>query len=122
MSDSVTLAKEVDQIYTFIKLGLDRDPQGLMAELDTRGQYLARSAEIVADAQILLDKKRGEVAEKHLGTEESWNIVKHVIEAQCSDEKKLYVLAERLNATLCHQMDGIRTLLSFAKEELRNSH
>ncbi len=119
--NAAELADEVDEIYSFIKLGLDRDPQGLTAELDTRGQYLARSAEIVADAQVILDKKRGEVAEKHVGTEESWNIIKHLIEAECSDEKRLYVLAERLNATLTHQCDSIRTLLSFAKEEMRQT-
>ena len=116
----VDLAKEVNEIYTSIKQPLDRTPQGLMQELDNRGQWLARSAEILADAQIILDSKRGEVAEQFVGTDESWNIVKHLIEAKCSDEKKLYLLVERLNATLSRQIDEIRTLLSYEKAQLFN--
>ena len=116
----MTLAEEVNELYTAIKEPLDRTPAGLMQELDNRGQWLARSAEILADAQILLDAKRGEVAESYFGTEESWNIIKHVIEAKCKDEKRLYLLAERLNATLSRQLDGIRSLLSYEKEQMRN--
>jgi hypothetical protein len=114
VTDSTNLAQEVSDIYEAIKAPLDRTPQGLMGELETRGQWLARSAEILADAQIILDAKRGEIAEAHVG----WNIIKHLIEAKCSDEKRLYILSDRLNATLVHQIDEIRTLLSFEKASL----
>lgn len=112
------IATEVNEIYEAIKAPLDRTPQGLMGELETRGQWLARSAELLADAQILLDAKRGKSAESYVGSDESWNIIKHLIEAECADEKRLYVLAERLNATLVHQIDEVRTLLSYEKAQL----
>jgi hypothetical protein len=119
--NAVELSNEVSELYKSIKEPLDRTPEGLVGELDFRGQWLARSAEILADAQIILDKKRGEVAESFVGTEESWNIVKHLIEAKCADEKKLYILSERLNATLVHQIDEIRTLLSYEKESMKTT-
>jgi hypothetical protein len=112
------LVKEVDEIYATIKEPLDRSPEGLMGELETRGTYLARSAEILADAGVILDTKRGQVAELYLNGTESWNLVKSLIEAKCSEEKRLYVLAERLNATISHQLDVIRSMLSFAKSEM----
>ena len=117
-SDMTELAQEIADLYDYLKKPLDRTPEGLILELDSRGQWLARSAELLADAQVLLDQKRGKAAEVHIGTKESWNVVKHQIEAECVDEKKLFVLAERLNATLTHQMDGIRSILSFEKQSM----
>lgn len=114
------LVKEVKQLYDWLNKPLDRSsPEALLEELDLRGQYLARSAEIMADAQVILDRKRGKAAESHIGTGESWNIVKSLIEASCQEEKRLNIQAERLNATITHQMDEIRTLISFEKESMR---
>lgn len=112
------LAQEINDLYDYLKKPLDRSTEGLIQELDSRGQWLARAAEILADTQVALDKRRGVVAEQYLGTEESWNIIKHKIESECADEKQLYVLAERLNAVLTHQMDEVRSILSFEKQSM----
>ena len=117
MPDTLKLTEEINNLYEGVKGGIDRTPEGLIAELDFRCQWLARSAEILADCQIILDKKRGEVAEQYINTEQSWNIVKSVIESKCADEKKLFCLAEKLNSTLVHQGDMIRSLLSYEKEQ-----
>jgi hypothetical protein len=113
------LIEEIDKLYKSIKEPLDRSNQGLMNELDYRCQWLARSAELMADAQILLDKKRGDVAESFINSEQGWNVVKMLIESQTKDEKRAYALAERLNATISHQIDAIRSLLSFEKQSLK---
>jgi hypothetical protein len=115
----MTLVEEMDNLYKSLKIGLDRTPQGLCEELDYRSQWLARSAEILADCQLLLDMKRGEVAETFIGTNESWNVVKMLIESKTKDERRLFLLAERLNATITHQIDAVRSLLSFEKESAK---
>jgi hypothetical protein len=119
MIDAVKLAEEVNSLYESIKQPLDRTPEGLIAEIDFRCQWLARSSEILADCQIILDKKRGEVSTEYIATKDGWNIVKAVIESRCAEEKKLFMLADRLNATLTHQIDGIRSMLSFEKESAK---
>lgn len=116
------LLTELTTIYSNIKEGLDRTPEGLLEELDNRGQWLARSAELVAEAQAILDTKRGEASEAYAGRKESWSIIKALVERDCKLEKKIFTLADRLNATLTHQMDEVRSILSFEKESLRRSN
>jgi hypothetical protein len=120
MTEQAALIKEIDGLYKSIKTDLARDPAGLKDELAYRCSWLARSAELKADAQFYLDKKRGEIAEIHIGTKESWSVVKQLIEAQSRDERRILELADRLNATLTHQMDSIRSILSFEKQTLAN--
>jgi hypothetical protein len=117
----VKLAKEVGEMYQSIKEGLDRTPEGLMGELDSRCQWLARSAEIKADAEAILDQKMGEVAESFVGLEESYSTIKLMVLGRCREEKRLFTLSERLNRTITHQIDAIRSLLSYGKQELANS-
>lgn len=116
------LSAELATIYSDIKEPLDRTPEGLLQELDNRGQWLARSAELVAEAQAILDSKRGEASEVYAGRKESWSIIKSLIERDCKLEKKLFTLADRLNATITHQIDEVRSILSFEKEHLRGTH
>jgi hypothetical protein len=120
--DGEKLAEEMDKLYESIKAPLDRTPQGLLAELDFRCQWLARSAEIQADAELIFNKKKGEVAETFLGAEESFNTIKIMIEARCGLEKRLLTLAERLNRTLTHQIEAIRSLVSYEKQGMANAY
>jgi hypothetical protein len=113
------LIEEIGELYQSIKEPLDRSNTGLMNELDYRCQWLARSVELLADAQLILDTKRGKVAEEFIGTTEGWNVVKMIIESRTKDEKRLVLLAEKLNSTLTHQIDAIRSLLSFEKQSLK---
>jgi hypothetical protein len=112
------LSTELDTIYGDIKMPLDRTPEGLLQELDNRGQWLARSAELVAEAQYILDEARGRVAEKYLKS--SATVLREMINRDTASENRLRILADRLNATLTHQMDEVRSILSFEKAHLTN--
>lgn len=111
---AVDLAQEVSKLYDALKQAIDRTPEGLLAELDFRCQWLARSAELEAEAQFLLDQKRGEVANVH--ADKSATLLREIISRECAEENRLYKLAERLNSSLVHQIDAIRSILSFEKE------
>lgn len=115
------LTEEIAGLYESIKSGLDRTPQGLLAELDFRCQWLARSAELEAEAQHLLDKKRGEVAEELLPRDLPAHAMRMILEEKSSLERRIYTQAERLNSTLVHQIDAIRSILSFEKESQKNN-
>lgn len=117
---SEELGTEIRELYASIKLPLDRTPEGLLAELDFRGQWLARSAELVAEAQYVLDEARGRVAEKYLKS--SATVLREMINRDTASENRLRILADRLNATLTHQMDEVRSILSFEKESLRRNN
>lgn len=113
------LTQELAGLYKSIGMGFDKSsPETLMAELEYRCQWLARSAELVAEAQFIHDKARGAASEKYLDV--SATVLREVLTRDCAEEARLLKLAERLNATLTHQIDAIRTVVSFEKESMRN--
>lgn len=107
---------EIDRPYKSIKEPFDRTPEGLINELDYRSQWLARSAELFADAQRHLDVKRGQESERCFAQAIPASTARDIIAGNSSMENKVFTLAERLNATLTHQIDALRSILSFEKQ------
>lgn len=112
------LATELGLIYAAIKAPLDRNTQGLMNELESRCGWLARSSELLADAQLILDRKRGIEAERL--TEVPALIGREILAGRSAEEARLLKLADRLNSSLVHQIDAIRSILSFEKSLSQN--
>ena len=111
------LAEEMALLYESIKVPLEKgNPAGLMDDLTYRCEWLARSAEIVADAQRVYDIARGEMAESARTLKLNPTQTREYIAGGCANEHKLLTLAERLNATLTHQIDAVRTLISYEKQ------
>jgi hypothetical protein len=114
------LAEEISYLYKELDSPIDRSSEGLLNRIDFLCQWMSRSAQIVAECEIMYDWKKGEIAETHINTDQSWNIVKQQIEAGAGEEKRLYRLAERLNVAITHSLDAVRTLVSYEKQELIN--
>ncbi len=115
----VELAAEIELIYGSIKAPLDRNPAGLMDELESRCGWLARSAELLAEAQFILDRKRGEEAERL--TDLPWSVGREVLAGRSAEEARLMKLADKLHSTLVHQVEAIRSILSFEKSLSMNT-
>lgn len=113
------ILEEISGLYDSLKNPVARDPEGLLNELDYRMQWLARSAEIVAECQKTSDIARGVAAEKAYELGYSGNLAKDYITGVCSEESRILRLAEKLNSTIVHQMDSIRTMISFEKQQLQ---
>lgn len=112
------LTTELSEIYAHIQsVSIDADIQQLLNELDYCNGSLARSAQLQAEAGALLNKARGIASEEYANGAESFSATqaKYFIESRTSDHTKLYTLAERLNRTLTHRIDSIRTAISFEK-------
>ena len=112
---STELASELGLIYQRISQPLDREVVGLMDEMLERCEWLARSSELLAEAQFILDKARGEAAEKLSQTKFGASILREFIGNLVAEETRLRNLADRLNVTITHQLDAIRTKISFEK-------
>lgn len=120
MIDQERLAEELQDLYTAIKEPIQKgNPQGLMDDLLARQSWLARAAELAADAQYWLDVARGGAAES-VEPNMPWSVAKELIGGRTAIEGRLLKLADRLNATLTHQIDSIRSVLSYEKEQMRN--
>lgn len=124
----IELAKEIGEIYSHIKeLSINADVGSLMDELDWCNAMLARSAQLEAETEAYLDRAKGNQSELYTNSlkasGEKFNATqsKLYIESRIIEENKLHRLAERLNATLTHRIDSIRTKISFEKSLRDNS-
>jgi hypothetical protein len=114
------LLKEVSELYKSVGMGFDRSsPETLISEGEYRSQWLARSAELVGEAQFIHDKARGAASEKYMDVKAT--LMREFVGRDCADEARLLKLAERLNATITHQCDMIRTIISFEKESRKRT-
>ena len=78
--------------------------------------YLARSAVLQTEAQFIYDNSLAKETEKLMGHEElSATTIKNLVTGRTSTEKKMLLLCERINRTLVHQIDSLRSQLSYLK-------
>jgi hypothetical protein len=99
---------------------ISEDPMYVKTMLSEAYSWLALSAQLVASTKLYLG-----IAKKHGFTQEIKTIslipastLKQFIESYCYKEVANYEYAERLNACITHKTEGLRSLLSFAKEEM----
>jgi len=109
------LTTEINGLYENLKAPISSETEELPIELDNRCQWLARSAEIFAQAQFINDKARGGAAETHLAIP-SATLLRELINRDTAEEARVLKLAEKLNSTIVHQIDAIRSRLSFEKQ------
>lgn len=121
MTARLGLAEELSLVYGKIKEPIAKgNPLGLIDDLSERCEWLARSAELVAEAQYHLDVARG-IASETVDAKLSWSIAKEIIASKTADNARLLRLADRLHATISNQMKAIITVISFEKESQRQS-
>jgi hypothetical protein len=86
--------------------------------------YMSRSGEMLAKAKKILRTKRTSEINKtiiaiakqeHL----SASVQNALLDSICEEESYLVDWLDRINRTCTHQIDGIRSLLSYVKEEMR---
>jgi hypothetical protein len=118
------LKEEADHIQAFLEI----TPSGEVEELKQRATDLAvyncRSGKMLADAKYhLADHLKSEVmdiirfqAKDAYATAKAVNLL---CDAVCRDEKYLVDWIERINRATVHQIDLIRTLISYEKEQIR---
>ena len=114
MNTAQEVVDELEAYYGEISNKFDSDnPTELITKLERRCQLLARSAVLLADAQFIHDRARGDASEK--ATELSATELREYLTGKCAYEARLLKLADRLNSTIVHQIDSIRTMISYTK-------
>lgn len=83
--------------------------------------YLAESAKIVADAKFNLLKAKQKAYDDYLSLGKTLppSVVTDYIKSRCPDQERAFSFAERINASITHQIDSLRTITSALKSELR---
>lgn len=118
------LYEQAEIMQRFLEEDIPTDnPNVLVNRLSTINTYLACSGKALADAKLLQDKEIVFIYQNNSNyiLSLSPSIAKRYVESLASAENHLVNWIERINRTLVHIGDNVRTQISFAKEELRLS-
>lgn len=116
------LYEQAEIMQRFLEEDIPTDnPNVLVNRLSTINTYLACSGKALADAKLLQDKEIVFIYQNNSNyiLSLSPSIAKKYVESLTSAENHLVNWIERINRTLVHIGDNVRTQISFAKEELR---
>lgn len=111
------LEQEAKIIDEYLNMTCSEDPNECVNRgLDLMG-YLARTSKMLADAKYHKDNAVKNSIINELKLDAPASILKQLIESTCKRENYLVSWIDRMNSTVVHQMDFLRTIISKAKAE-----
>ena len=115
------LLKELEGIQGYLEEEIPDDPGIQVAELSRLNVLLARCNGIWVDAKCLYNSALKNAHEKYADAigKMAPSVAIQFVKAACSDEENVVFLAERMDRTIVHVCDNLRTQISFAKEQMR---
>lgn len=116
-----SLLDECKDIQYFLEEVVSDDPHELAERLSKLCVYMARSGAILADAKYMQDQARRGVYDVYFDqiTRMSATVASKFIESETGEMNYLVNWADRINKSCTHQADSLRTMLSYAKENLK---
>ncbi|MDR1122113.1 MAG: hypothetical protein LBM08_14540 [Dysgonamonadaceae bacterium] len=130
MLDCITtydnLYSEAKEIQSYSEITVSDNPQEIVERMISLGVYIARTGKMLADAKYHLNEKRKDetmqLIERILSDKKlSAKVQNSLIDSISREEQYLVDWIERLNRSITHQMEEMRSLLSYEKENLRIS-
>jgi hypothetical protein len=118
------LLAEAKEIQAYCEITVSDSPAEMAERVAALCVYIARTGNMLAEAKRLLSRKRrGEVMrliERILADNKlSAKVQNALVDSLCTDEQYLVDWVERLNRAATHQLEAMRSLLSYEKENLR---
>lgn len=111
---------EIITIKEYAKKESGKEGYEIDAAMEITRQYLARSGELLAQAEYYYLQERGEAVNRIMNgaTKISPSIVKLMAESEVRHIKLVYTGLDRLNACLTHALPVLATRLSYIKKLL----
>jgi predicted RNase H-like nuclease len=120
----MTLLEETDQIQAYLDITCSENPDEIQERIRGIMPYISRTGFMLAEAKKLLRKKKAsEISNTIIAIAKeqclSAKVQNTMIDSIAENEAYLVDRLDRLNAACTHQVDALRSLLSYNKEELR---
>ena len=120
----MNLQEEARQISSYLQATIQGSPEEIQERMADTMVYVARTGEMLAEAKRLLRRRKSEEIQNTILTIAKENclsakVQNALLDSIAEDEAFLVDTLDRLNATATHQLDALRTLLSYEKEALR---
>jgi uncharacterized protein YoaH (UPF0181 family) len=118
------LKREAEFIQTYLNITCSNDPAEITERISQLMAYLSRSGEMLAVAKKLLRASKTQEISKTIiaiAKEQclSATVQNALLDSICEEESYLVDFIERINRTCTHQLDALRSLLSYERENLR---
>jgi len=118
------MREEAQKIQDYLDINVSSEPAELTERIATLMSYMSRSGEMLAKAKkILRAKKTAEISKTIINIAKkqclSASVQNALLDSICEDESYMVDWIERINRSCTHQIDGLRSLLSYEKEQMR---
>lgn len=120
----MTLQEEAQQIQDYLDITCSENPEEILERIRAIMPFISRTAFMLAEAKkALRRKKASEISNTiiNIAKEQclSAKVQNTLIDSIAEDEAYLVDWLDRLNAAATHQVDALRSILSFERENLR---
>lgn len=120
----MNMEEEITTISDYLNITCSNNPQEIQERISVIMVYMMRTGEMLADAKKMLRKKKSDEIQNtiiSIAKESclSAKIQNALLDSIAEDESFLVDRLDRLNASCTHQLDALRTLLSYEKEAMR---
>lgn len=120
----MTLQEEAQQIQDYLDITCSENPEEVLERIRAIMPYISRTAFMLAEAKkALRRKKASEISNTiiNIAKEQclSAKVQNTLIDSIAEEEAYLVDWLDRLNAAATHQVDALRSILSFERENLR---
>lgn len=120
----MTLQEEAKQISDYLQITCQNNPQEIQQRIADTMVYVARTGEMLATAKQMLRRRKSEEIQNTILTIARENclsakVQNALLDSIAEEEAFLVDTLDRLNAAATHQLDALRTLLSYEREGLR---
>ena len=115
---------EAREMQDYLNINVSSNPAELTERIATLMSYMARSGEMLAKAKKeLRNKKTTEISKTIIKIAKenclSATVQNALLDSICEDEAFMVDWMERINRSCTHQIEGLRSLLSYEKEQMR---
>ena len=120
----MTLQQEAQQIQDYLDIECSENPEEVLERIRAIMPYISRTAFMLAEAKkALRRKKASEISNTIIDIAKeqclSAKVQNTLIDSIAEEEAYLVDWLERLNAAATHQVDALRSILSYEREQLR---
>lgn len=118
------MEREIQEISDYLNITCSNNPIEIQERISVIMVYMNRSGEMLADAKRMLRMKKSEEIQNTILQIARENCLSAKVQNALLDsiaEKEAFLVdrLDRLNAACVHQLDALRTLLSYEKESMR---
>ena len=120
----MTLQEEAKQISEYLQITCQNNPQEIQQRIADTMVYVARTGEMLATAKQMLRRRKSEEIQNTIIAIAKENclsakVQNALLDSIAEEEAFLVDTLDRLNAAATHQLDALRTLLSYEREGMR---